>query len=258
MKKFIVYCFTINSKKYIGYTQKSMVERLEEHIKEALAGSERHFCRAIRKYGLETITSEILFETTTKREAELKERYFIKQLGTFNNGYNMTKGGDGGNSKERYTKEQLDDWGINRSKLSSGMNNGNARPDITKEDIINVVLNYIREQNKFREFISRQEIDSILKSKLLVSSRLLYNRGIKNHSELIRLVNQQLQENEYVQYDPYHRSENQKKKLSKKSAMWAWVTNGKDNIRIKFDEVENFIATNESYYKGRTNNYENY
>ena len=75
-------------------------------------------------------------ECTTQFDAKKREVYYIEIFDTFNNGYNMTKGGDGGNTKERYSKKQLKDWGENRSRLSSGMNNGNARPDVTRDDII--------------------------------------------------------------------------------------------------------------------------
>lgn len=252
MKKYIVYCHTLNGKKYIGYTQKTISERLEEHIKEALTGSDRHFCRAICKYGAENIKSEQLFETTTKKDAKSKERYFIKKFNTVADGYNMTAGGDGGNTKKRYTKDQLKKWGINRSKLSSGMNNGNARPDITKENIVQVLCEYIKEENKVGQFVSRKELENILTNRLSISNMTLRNRGIRNYTELVQLINNELGPDKTINYDPYYRSTEHKKHLSEQSAKWIWVTDGANNQRIKLDNMNNFLTDHKNYYKGRT------
>ena len=140
--KYIVYCHTLNGKKYVGYTKKSMIERLEEHIEEALDGSDRHFYRAIRKYGVENIVSEPLCETTTKQAAKSKERYYVKKFDTFKNGYNMTHGGDGGNTTEKYSDEEMKDLSNRRSMLQSGMKNSRAKPDITKQMVVDAVVKY--------------------------------------------------------------------------------------------------------------------
>lgn len=257
MLKYIVYCHTLNNKKYIGYTKKTMLERLAEHIEDALTGSDRHFHRAIRKYGAENIISEQLCKVKTKEQAKFKECVYVNQFDTFKNGYNMTRGGDGGNTKEKYSKEQLHDWGRNRSKLSSGMNNGNAKPDITKENIIKVLCNYIKQTNKFGQYISRKEIETVLKDQLSISSMTMRNRGIRNFTELVQLINNELNSNNPINYDPYHRSVDHKKYLSAQSTKWAWITDGKNNLRIEVSNMSDFLLENKTYYRGRTLKNEN-
>jgi hypothetical protein len=86
-----------SGKSYIGKTSKSINERFKEHILDSV-NSERHFHRAIRKYGFEDFTSKILEDNIPNDQIDNREIYWIEYYDTFNNGYNMTKGGDGGNT----------------------------------------------------------------------------------------------------------------------------------------------------------------
>jgi hypothetical protein len=257
MKTYNIYCHTINNKKYIGYTEKNINVRLDEHIQDSRNGSDTYFHRAIRKYGENTIITEKLDECSTQSDAKSKEIYYIDLLDTFSYGYNMTRGGDGGNTKERYSKKQLIEWGKNRSKLSAGMNNGNARPDITAIDIINTIVNYIHENFKYGSYLLRNEIDSVLKSELSISSRLISNRGIKNHTDLINLVNATLTATEQVKYNPHYRSPTQKSLLSIQSSKWRWITDGYTNIRIDSSSINEYLLENTNWRIGRTINHEN-
>jgi len=90
---------SINNKSYIGLTTLTLHRRLKEHLKQVRFGSKYHFHNAIRKYGIETFTSEILEDNIIDKEI-LKQReiYWIKHYNTFlGEGYNMTDGGDGCN-----------------------------------------------------------------------------------------------------------------------------------------------------------------
>ena len=211
--KCIVYCHTLNGKKYVGYTKKTMVERLEEHIEGALEGSDRHFCRAIRKYGVKNIVSEQLCETTTKQEAKSKERYYVKKLDTFKNGYNMTQGGDGGNTTEKYSEEEMKDLSNRRSILQSGMKNSRAKPDITKQMIVDVIVEYAIVNKKCGDYILRKEMDDELKQVLNVSTMIMKHRFTNGRTELLEEVNAELTKRSLaeVKYDPYFRGEEQKK-----------------------------------------------
>jgi group I intron endonuclease len=257
MKGYTIYCHTMNNKKYIGYTEKSIEVRLREHIKDSENGSTTYFHRAIRKHGHDKIVTEKLDECTTQEEAKKKETFYIKKYKTFDNGYNMTKGGDGGNTKKKYTKSQMKAWSKNRSRLSSGMNNGNARPDITKEDIIYELCDYIKSEKKYGQHVLRKEIDYELKNRLNVSPTMVLNRGISNYTELIKLVNNNLKSNEHIKYDPYYRSEDERKVLSQKSSQWAWVTDGYSNQKVKVSAIDIYLAENKNYRRGRTLKNEN-
>jgi hypothetical protein len=251
MKNYKIYCHTINNKKYIGYTEKDIEERLNEHIKDSKKGSETHFHRAIRKYGSDCIITEKIDESLTEEEAKLKEIYYINYFDAYKNGYNMTPGGSGGNTKSKYSKSQMENWSSNRKRLSSGMNNGNAKPNIKKEDIITELYNFVRDENRIGSNILRKEIDQLLKEKLNISSTMLKNRGIKNHSELIRLVNEKLGTEDSIEYDPYYRSPSQRLYASRSSSTWAWVTDGLQNKRIKEEDIIIFLQKNKGYKQGR-------
>lgn len=251
--KYIVYCHTLNGKKYVGYTKKSMIERLEEHIEEALEGSDRHFYRAIRKYGIENIVSEQLCETTTKQAAKSKERYYVKQFDTFKNGYNMTHGGDGGNTTEKYSEEEMKDLSNRRSMLQSGMNNSRAKPDITKQMIVDAVVKYAIEHSKSGNYILRKEIDDVLKQELDVSPTIMKQRFANSRTELLEEVNAKLGKARLaeVKYDPYYRSEEQRKQLSSATSSHRWVTNGVKNVKLNAEDLEKFLKENKTYKQGR-------
>lgn len=252
--KYIVYCHTLNGKKYVGYTKKTMVERLEEHIEGALEGSDRHFCRAIRKYGVKNIVSEQLCETTTKQEAKSKERYYVKKLDTFKNGYNMTQGGDGGNTTEKYSEEEMKDLSNRRSILQSGMKNSRAKPDITKQMIVDVIVEYAIVNKKCGDYILRKEMDDELKQVLNVSTMIMKHRFTNGRTELLEEVNAELTKRSLaeVKYDPYYRGEEQKKKLSSASSTHRWATDGIKNVKLNAVDLDKFLKENTTYKQGRT------
>jgi group I intron endonuclease len=250
MKKYIVYCHTLNGKKYIGYTSKTMEERLQDHIGEALEGSERHFHRAINKYGSENIVSEVLAEVFNKDEAKKLEETFVEKLDTFKSGYNMTRGGDGGNTTEKYTEEAMKNLSNRRSALQSGMNNSRAKPNITKEMIVDAVYQFCIDNNKQGDYLLRKEIEKVLKEQLAVSQMILKNRIDNGLRQLIEEVNKKL--SIPVKYNPYYRSELQRKQASSVTSSHRWATNGVDNVKLPADELDKFLKENTTYKQGRT------
>lgn len=250
MTKYIVYCHTLNNKKYIGYTKKTMSERLAEHIEDALLGSDRHFHRAIRKYGVKNIVSEQLCEVNTKKLAKLKECLYVEQFDTFKNGYNMTRGGDGGNTTEKYSKRKMKNLSKRRSELQVGMKNSNAKPNITKEIIVDAVVQFCVENNKQGNYLLKKEIETVLKEQLGVSQMTLKNRINNGLKQLIEEVNKKL--STPVKYDPYYRSEEQRKQASSATSKQRWATNGIDNVKLTEDTLEKFLVENPTYKRGRT------
>lgn len=255
MNKYIIYRHTLNNKHYIGYSSQTLEERLEEHIKESVVyQSERHFHRAIRKYGAENITSIVLDSARTKSEATFKERHYITEFDTFKNGYNMTLGGDGGNTKEKYTEEQMREWKKTFSDRMSGMNNNNARPDITLDRIVEFVTKYIIDNDLLTKNVLRKNIEIALKTELNVSERVIFNRGVKNFTDLFMRVNEVLMKQGLptVIYDPYYRSEEEKKHLAKEASGYSWVTDGTTSKQVKKTELDKYLAENATFRKGRT------
>ena len=116
----------INNKSYVGKSKKNIEQRFQRHIKDAIFHhSPLILHRAMRKYGEENFEIRLL-ETVTGEDSFLaeRERYWIKELDTFNNGYNMTEGGEGGNTYSKKSEEELNEI---RQKISNkliGDNNG--------------------------------------------------------------------------------------------------------------------------------------
>lgn len=86
---YLIYCITniINDKKYIGF-------HATNNINDSYMGSGIAINRAYEKYGIENFKKTIL-ENCNELNWEEREKYWIKKLGTYKKGYNMTVGGEG-------------------------------------------------------------------------------------------------------------------------------------------------------------------
>jgi len=98
MSTYLIYKYTSNAtnKSYIGFT-KNLIHRHQRHQLDSRNGSSTHFHRAIRLHGIDDFRLEII-EThiLSKKEASLREIYFVAKYNTKKTGYNMTEGGDSG------------------------------------------------------------------------------------------------------------------------------------------------------------------
>ena len=100
--KGIIYKYTSPSNKvYIGQT----IHEHRRYMTHKRAEGDSKFYRAIRKYGFENFTYDVIFiiynedRKRIKEKLDFMERYYIRKYDSFNNGYNMTLGGDGGSGK---------------------------------------------------------------------------------------------------------------------------------------------------------------
>lgn len=93
----IVYKATnkINDKSYIGQTVHSLRQRKYQHDSTALSARDTtYFHRAIKKYGSENFSWEIIHDNISNIEELNKlEIFYIGYYNTFKNGYNLTFGG---------------------------------------------------------------------------------------------------------------------------------------------------------------------
>ena len=98
MKTYYVYKATnkINGKSYIGQTN-DFHSRVWQHIR-CYEKEDCKFHRAIKEYGVESFSWEILKKCDDRAEALDYERYYIWHYDTFENGYNENKGGVGGHN----------------------------------------------------------------------------------------------------------------------------------------------------------------
>jgi group I intron endonuclease len=89
----IIYKITnnVNSKVYIGVTE-NFTKRKREHISAAKT-SHKVLYRAMRKYGIDAFSFEIIEETSDRK----RECFFISEYKStdMNFGYNLTNGGEG-------------------------------------------------------------------------------------------------------------------------------------------------------------------
>lgn len=86
---------TINGKQYVGLTTVKPERRLYEHQNNAKNGRPEAIYCAMRKYGVEKFTFEIIDNAESIEELKELEVKWIDKLGTYKIGYNMTIGGDG-------------------------------------------------------------------------------------------------------------------------------------------------------------------
>jgi group I intron endonuclease len=91
---------TVNGKRYVGQTVKTLSARWSQHKTFAKNGNAGHnecpITRAIRKYGSDAFTAEVVFTCSDKIALNKAEREYIVSFGTKSpNGYNVTDGGDG-------------------------------------------------------------------------------------------------------------------------------------------------------------------
>ncbi len=88
----------VNSKKYVGLTKHGIHKRWKTHVADSRKEEQasRLLMKAIRKYGEDNFTIEVIDTANNVYEAGEKESYWIKELGTKGSkGYNLTEGGEG-------------------------------------------------------------------------------------------------------------------------------------------------------------------
>lgn len=96
---YLVYKLTnsVNGKAYVGITARSLDTRWLEHCARARQGArtESRLYSALRKYGLDVFIREVIGTCDTEDEARAAETAFIRELGTYERGYNANEGGHG-------------------------------------------------------------------------------------------------------------------------------------------------------------------
>lgn len=88
---YLIYCFTApNGRRYVGQT-KNLERRIRKHQND---NGCTLFFSAIKKYGFENFTQEILIANLSISDANYWEAFYIKELNTLSpQGYNLRTGG---------------------------------------------------------------------------------------------------------------------------------------------------------------------
>ena len=103
MRTGLIYKFTnkLNNKIYIGQTTQTLEQRINKHLQQL--NDETYFHRALKKYGINNFNIEIIEQNIPLSELDNREIYWIKYYDSYytsNKGYNLTKGGQWGNSSQ--------------------------------------------------------------------------------------------------------------------------------------------------------------
>lgn len=120
----IIYQITnlVNGKIYIGKTTKSLEERFKRHFYNHTSLN-THLYKSMRKHGFTNFSIELL-EVADQSIINDRECYWISKL---NPHYNMTKGGDGGDTSSSINYK----LGMSKRNVSGANNSmyGRKRPD---------------------------------------------------------------------------------------------------------------------------------
>lgn len=145
----------INGKIYIGKSV-NIEKRFKTHINDSFnknKPSYNHLIhRAIRKYGVENFSFDVI-EQCSEDELDQKEVYWIYTynccvLDGEDNGYNMTRGGEGGSSIDAYKLYELWDNGLSIGEIAETLHHD--RHAISAR--IKEYKNYTQDENKNRKY----------------------------------------------------------------------------------------------------------
>jgi len=120
--KYDIYLITFpNSKYYVGKSYDAETRFMNHCDNSENPKFDTFVYRAIRKYGVESLKMEVIESVKSKKEANDREKYWISKLGTTDptKGYNMTLGGDGGDTFSCLPEDQKERRReFNRKQLS--------------------------------------------------------------------------------------------------------------------------------------------
>ncbi len=123
-----------NNKSYIGQTTQKFSIKKTQHIRYD-KHLQTHFYRALKKYGKENFEWEIIEKCNSKNELDEMEYHYIKQYNSFNNGYNITMGGEGtlGRIVSQLTRKLISKANKGKYEGKNNPNYGNKWTDEQKE-----------------------------------------------------------------------------------------------------------------------------
>lgn len=174
----------INGKIYIGLTKNSLEQRRIQHFSECLSSSKTKFHNALRKYGKEGFIWEEVDFAETIDELRNKEIFWIKFYNSIDFGYNINKGGSGG---DNYT----DNPNLSEIKLKIGIKvkqSNRWTPERRKQQSINFSgKNNPMRKNPERSFFSTNNPMNIIENRFIGDKNAMSREDVKKrHLEACR------------------------------------------------------------------------
>ena len=192
----------INNKFYIG-------QHKSETFDESYKGSGKYFRNALKKYGWDNFTCEVIEWCSTAEELDEKEIFYIeKYCSNTKNHYNLARGGNSGDLRKYLSEEDIENWkksisnsrkGQHRSiesrkkqsqTLKGHITSDETRKKISSSNMGHAVSDYTRkrvsESNKTRtvwnkghtkEFDERLAKQGKNHSKSMSGRRRIYKKG---------------------------------------------------------------------------------
>ena len=94
---------------YIGQTIQSPNQRRLDHICDSkYTTKEYHFHNALRKYGVDAFTFEVIAEANSLEELNLLEEKYVQEFDSINNGFNIRQAGNNKLHSEESKKRMSD------------------------------------------------------------------------------------------------------------------------------------------------------
>lgn len=178
--KYEVYKITnnVNDKVYVGITSIGFKNRFKQHVR-----ANSYIGREIRRIGVENFKISIIDVAKTREEIMRKEVYWIDFYDSFNDGYNLTTGGEGA-SLNRTIKVTLNE---NQKRFIKSVEKENEKSiDINdhefmvKNILINLMHCYLLSDN---ERDKKESARVILKLKIIWLKKIL-DTNLLNLKEL--------------------------------------------------------------------------
>lgn len=174
-----------NGKCYIGQTSRSIEERFREHCGNSKSSISPKLKNAIKKYGKDCFSVDVIWETElcTQQELDQKEIQLIAEHNTLHpHGYNLTLGGSGGRHSEetkrilsekskKMWEEQGENFRENRRK--------NGMSIESRQKIKESLLQMYRERPEIRDKISA----SSKNRKVSEETRKLLSEAMKRRNQ---------------------------------------------------------------------------
>jgi group I intron endonuclease len=146
MKNNIVYKVTNleTEEVYVGITTKSIKDRKKDHLKKSKKGKSYAFQNAITTFGADAFKWEQIDTATTTNELAQKEKEYILEYNSKEQGYNSDSGG--GIQKTVYQYDILTGVLVNKY---SNLTDASATVGLTKQDLSKVCLSVNKVSNGY-------------------------------------------------------------------------------------------------------------